>query len=253
MDEAWEAMFDSVQYVKHLPAGTCFRRVTLVPVGYDSPLEKGISPTRPCDNDPHVDDFRQFFLQKFKLPGSPLWGEMGVPGSPVPAPAENATSHAADTCRSSNSPVFVLFVRREDYKAHPRHNGRIVHRIENEEAVSQELKRMAADIQESDQRPVVIEDGLFAHMSMREQLRMVRRACVVVGAHGAGLSHILFARPGTKLLEVLPPDFRRPHFRAFSKWAGVEYHPMNTQSHRPHPPMIVDAVKALVLQWIETP
>jgi capsular polysaccharide biosynthesis protein len=41
-------------------------------------------------------------------------------------------------------------------------------------------------------------------MSIPEQIDAFRRARVVVGVHGAGLTNILFCRPGTKLVEIFP-------------------------------------------------
>jgi capsular polysaccharide biosynthesis protein len=41
-------------------------------------------------------------------------------------------------------------------------------------------------------------------MSMPEQIAAFRRARVVVGAHGAGLTNILFCRPETKIMEIFP-------------------------------------------------
>jgi hypothetical protein len=37
----------------------------------------------------------------------------------------------------------------------------------------------------------------------------------------AGITHVLFARPGTQLIEIRIPQYRRPHFISFSKIAGV--------------------------------
>jgi capsular polysaccharide biosynthesis protein len=43
----------------------------------------------------------------------------------------------------------------------------------------------------------------------------------VRGALRAGLSHILFARPGTQMVEIRIPNFVRPHFIIYSKMAGA--------------------------------
>ena len=43
---------------------------------------------------------------------------------------------------------------------------------------------------------------VLSALSLLEQIRTVRRAKVVVAQHGAGLAHLLFARPGTRVLEL---------------------------------------------------
>jgi glycoprotein 2-beta-D-xylosyltransferase len=84
----------------------------------------------------------------------------------------------------------VLFVRREDYLAHPRHTGKPEPYISNEEEVLDALKTWAS------QRPSVelgvsVVNGLFAHMPMEEQLQEIQESSIIVGAHGAGLAHLL--------------------------------------------------------------
>ena len=90
-------------------------------------------------------------------------------------------------------------------------------------------------------------EGYFHRMSMLEQFKMAQEACLFVGAHGyvecksfavitspaplcfvlcyrsAGMSHILFARPGTKMVEVRTAPYMRPHFQVQSMWAGAPY------------------------------
>lgn len=46
--------------------------------------------------------------------------------------------------------------------------------------------------------------------SFREQVAIFRDARMVVAAHGAGLANLVFASPGTALLELFSPDYLRP-------------------------------------------
>ena len=43
-------------------------------------------------------------------------------------------------------------------------------------------------------------------MPLADQIEAFRQAKVVVSAHGAGLTNILFCRPGTRLVEIFPED-----------------------------------------------
>ena len=65
---------------------------------------------------------------------------------------------------------------------------------------------------------------LFAHMPMKEQIRAVQDASVIVGAHGAGLTHMVSASPKTVILEIISKDYRHRHFLLISKWKGLDYH-----------------------------
>ena len=78
-------------------------------------------------------------------------------------------------------------------------------------------------------------NGLFSEMGVREQVALVQSACVLMGAHGAGLSHILFAPPGARLLELRPPAFARPHFIAYAGWAGAVHHDWVLATTKPSP------------------
>ena len=70
-------------------------------------------------------------------------------------------------------------------------------------------------------------------------------ACTIFGAHGAGLSHVLFAPPGTRVLELRPPSFVRPHFIAYARWAGAQ-HTDWLGSSKPPPGEAVARILALV-------
>ena len=62
-------------------------------------------------------------------------------------------------------------------------------------------------------------------LTVAEQIRHFRAADVIVAQHGAGLTHLLHARPGTRLLEILPsrPGHGLLHYRGISATVGIEY------------------------------
>jgi len=66
---------------------------------------------------------------------------------------------------------------------------------------------------------IVLEDH-----SVSEQILMIQQSDIVVGMHGAGLTHILVARPGTLLIELKPPGFTvQKHFEYLARLAGCLY------------------------------
>ena len=58
-------------------------------------------------------------------------------------------------------------------------------------------------------------EGRFAHMSFKEQLEAVSRSCALVGAHGAGMTHVLFLPIDARVLELRTPGYHRHHFQAY--------------------------------------
>lgn len=53
----------------------------------------------------------------------------------------------------------------------------------------------------------------FATISFREKIETIRSTDVLVGAHGAGLAHGMWLRPGSVMAEILPYGVDRKGFR----------------------------------------
>lgn len=189
----------SINYAKHFKGRACFSRAYYASFGYRAAISVGFGArTNDCRANKFVQQFGVDMVRAYGL---------------VPRPT-------AACAVGSGDQIPVLFVRRVHYKAHPRHNGQIVRRLDNEDdiysALEAEAKRPGSKIS--------LMNGLFSSMTVGEQIRMVQDSCLVVGAHGAGLSHILFGAPNTHMLELRPPAFMRPHFIAYSYWAGAIHH-----------------------------
>lgn len=60
-------------------------------------------------------------------------------------------------------------------------------------------------------------------LSVREQARIFASAEMVVGAHGAGLTNLVFCRPGTKVIELFGPGYVNPCYRDLCVAAGLEH------------------------------
>ena len=132
----------------------------------------------------------------------------------------------------------MLFSRRVHYLVHPRHNGQVVRRLENEDEIMAALEASTA----SSDAAVALLNGVFSSMTMRQQVEAAQAACVIMGAHGAGLSHVLFAPPGAHVLELQPPAFQRPHFIAYAYWAGARHHLWTLSSAAPRVRDVVSRV-----------
>lgn len=64
----------------------------------------------------------------------------------------------------------------------------------------------------------------FEDMTLAEQVRTVSETDVLIGLHGAGLTHLLFMPPSGYLIELMPAGYQgRQHYRHMADWAGVGY------------------------------
>jgi capsular polysaccharide biosynthesis protein len=62
-----------------------------------------------------------------------------------------------------------------------------------------------------------------AGLSVAGQRALFATAEIVVAPHGAGLTNIVWARPGTKLIELMPRGHANPCFMDLASQAGVAY------------------------------
>ncbi|XP_057979542.1 beta-1,2-xylosyltransferase [Malania oleifera] len=226
MEETWTALFASPRFAKNFTGPVCFRHVILSPLGYETALFKGLTENINCQGASAHDLWQNPDNQKTARLSE--FGEMIRAAFGFPVDRQRVQKPV--------SGHNVLFVRREDYLAHPRHGGKVESRLSNEQEVFESLKRWASDHSKC---KVNLVNGLFAHMTMKEQLRAIQDASVIVGAHGAGLTHIISATPKTVVLEIISSQFRRPHFALIAQWKGLEYHAINLHGSRADPAVVV--------------
>lgn len=60
-------------------------------------------------------------------------------------------------------------------------------------------------------------------------------ASIVVSPHAGSLADLVFCRPGTKVLELLPTDHAAPYYYTLSLAAGLEYGCLVCRSLRERP------------------
>lgn len=114
--------------------------------------------------------------------------------------------------------VSVLLVWRRDYVTHPRNPSATVRRkIANERELEDHLRRRNPRMR--------IDTVQFDRLPFGSQLRKAAGSDVIVGMHGAGLTHALFTPPGSALIELMPGYKMAAnwHFRAIARWRGLVY------------------------------
>jgi glycoprotein 2-beta-D-xylosyltransferase len=114
--------------------------------------------------------------------------------------------------------VSVLLVWRRNYVTHPRNPSAIVRRkIANEHQLETYLRR---------HNPTMGITGVQLDLlAFDDQLRTVVASDVMIGMHGAGLTHAMFLSPGSALIELLPGYnmAANGHFRAIARWRQLTY------------------------------
>ena len=143
-------------------------------------------------NPPLLEEFRKFFL------------------------ASHGFDAAGDRLLDCQRPS-ILFIWRRDYVAHPRNpTGKLTRKITNERELIDHVRLAHPDFRV---------DGIqLDSMAMEDQLRYIVNADVLVGMHGAGLTHSIFLSNRSALVELLPTYWSSgDHFRAIANWRGLVY------------------------------
>lgn len=50
---------------------------------------------------------------------------------------------------------------------------------------------------------------VLSELGLLEKINLFRNAELVIGAHGAGLSHLIFAKPGMRVIEIMPTSLAK--------------------------------------------
>ena len=71
--------------------------------------------------------------------------------------------------------------------------------------------------------------------SVREQAAAFKSADIVVAPHGAGLSNIVYCKPGTRVIEVIPEGYDQgvTSYRSLADLFGLQYEAMFAREERP--------------------
>ncbi|XP_010913170.1 beta-1,2-xylosyltransferase RCN11 [Elaeis guineensis] len=233
LEEAWEALFSGVRYAKNFSGPVCFRHAIMSPLGYETAIFRGLTNRITCRGtsapilQENPDTQKTARLSEFGEMLRAAFGLLGDGNLPtMPSAGHN-----------------VLFVRREDYLAHPRHSGRVESRLSNEQEVFDAIKNWADDHKKC---KINVVNGLFGHMHLKEQIRAIQEASVIIGAHGAGLTHLVAATVDTIVVEIISSQYRRPHFASISEWKGLEYHAINLAGSFAMPADVVNKLSSIM-------
>lgn len=188
LDVVWNKLFTGYTRLKTIKRPVMFRQLVWGIIGYNSPLLQFDHPTLPF-----VEEFREFFLRKY-----------------------NQSLTKKLDCHGLN----VLFIWRRDYVAHPRNpKGLVSRKIQNEDELLINARKLLAG-DKHNVRGVQVD--LY---SMEQQLRWISDTDILVGMHGAGLTHALFLPKHAGVIEFYPTYWSdtNAHFRSIARWRKLKY------------------------------
>ena len=106
--------------------------------------------------------------------------------------------------KQDDSPLVLTFIDRREKR-----------RLVEKEDYVEELRRTYPKIQ--------FEMADLAALNFAEQLQVVRNTDILVGVHGAGLTHALFLPPSSAVVEIIPAEFNHKGFRNLAHLLGHHY------------------------------
>lgn len=68
----------------------------------------------------------------------------------------------------------------------------------------------------------------WGNISMTEAHELVGRALLLVGPHGAGMTNVMFMRPGAAVLELRPKTMRNPCYHYLSDRCDLDFYLLKT-------------------------
>ena len=186
LDPVWDVMFNSSRRINKQSTRTKYTQLVWGILGYNSPIMDHYAP-----NIPLIEEFRTFFLSSYRI---------------------------ADNRKLDCDKINILFIWRRDYIAHPRNpSGSISRKIQNEQELVVTLRQNFPSFSVKG-----IQIDLF---EMDQQLKFITETDILIGMHGAGLTHAMYLPRHAGMIELLPTYWSaaNEHFHAIARWRHLHY------------------------------
>ncbi|MTV50383.1 DUF563 domain-containing protein [Heliobacillus mobilis] len=108
-------------------------------------------------------------------------------------------------------PHVTMNQGKKDFRIYVSRSKAAFRRLENEKALEDRLSSLGFERVDLETLPVL------------EQIRLFANANVVIAPHGAGLTNLVFCRPGTKVIELFGPKYINNVFWALSNQIELDY------------------------------
>lgn len=185
LDESWSMLFGKVLRYNTLPADNVFKTLVWNIFGYESLMN-----IPKVETLPYLTEFREFVLQSFGI-----------------------SSGKTLNCNK----LSVTVILRRDYRSHPElSDGLVLRKFLNDSEVVRTVEKLFIGHN--------IKGIYLENYTMKQQLEIITATDILVGMHGAGMSHILFLPKHAGCFELFPEYYDHLlFFEAFSRWRGTKY------------------------------
>lgn len=199
--DLWKAIAPlPVVRLKDIPsygtAAACLDNVIIPLAGGSNPLWRGDWHTGSCTHSQLIDTFTRRVLSHY--------GHGAANSTSLLPPSSSDTPRPKDDDTTTTTDLTLTFIDRRTTRAlvdAPQHLANL------------RLHFPHIHIQALD----------FAALPFAEQLRVIQTTDVLVGVHGAGLTHALFLPPGASVVEIQPRRLNYKGFRNLAKMRGHRY------------------------------
>ncbi len=107
--------------------------------------------------------------------------------------------------QTQSEPTLKLYIARDDAKTR---------KIRNEKFLKDQLEARG------------FQSIIPGNLSHKDQVQLFNKAKIIVGTHGAGLTNLLFAQAGGKVIEIFPADYIQSAYAWISHLRGLNYAPV---------------------------
>jgi hypothetical protein len=115
---------------------------------------------------------------------------------------------------------FAISVSRREQRSTRSQSSRLLNRTKTRKLAN--LDRFVETVRSRYPRSSVnVAD--FATLALKDQVDLVQQTDVYIGHHGAAMGHLLYLRPESAMVEILPPWFSTFGFRYAAQVLGLAY------------------------------
>ena len=186
LDETWKTLFGDLQQARSIKEPVLYKDMIWDAIVAKSPLDEHKTDTLPYSN-----EFRHFFMSQ----------------------------HGTNDSHIKNCDhLTIRLILRHKYVAHARNpKGDMTRKIKNEKEILEALREAFKDDK--------VEKVVLESMKMKNQIELISQTDILIGMHGAGLTHILFLPVTSGVIELLPKYVSptNKHFQALAKWRQLDY------------------------------
>lgn len=185
LEDLWYILFGQISRYPYIPMENVYKTLIWGVHGYESPMNN-----QQLNSLPYLQEFREYVLNSYNFPHSKQLN-----------------------CKSLN----VTIIYRRDFISHPERTNGLVHRKFHNNS---ELFSTVSEIFEGH----TITGMFLEYHSMKEQLKFITNTDILIGMHGAGLSHILFLPQHAGCFEMFPNYVQyNDRYKSLAKWRGIKY------------------------------